>query len=49
VQANLTYLDYAVVAAFALGIGYLVYKRYRDVRRHRQARHTGNDTHGGRA
>jgi membrane protein DedA with SNARE-associated domain len=49
VQANLKYLDYAVVAAFALGIGYLVYKRYRDVRRHRQARHTGNDTHGGRA
>jgi membrane protein DedA with SNARE-associated domain len=50
VQANLKYLDYAVVAAFALGIGYLVYKRYRDVRRHRQARHTGNDdTYRGRA
>jgi membrane protein DedA with SNARE-associated domain len=50
VQANLKYLDYAVVAAFALGIGYLVYKRYRDVRRHRQARHTGSDdTHRGRA
>ncbi|MGR6966501.1 DedA family protein [Geodermatophilus sp. URMC 61] len=37
VQANLKYLDYAVVAAVALGIGYLVVKRYRDVRRHRQA------------
>ena len=43
VQQNLHYLDYAVVAAVALGIGYLVYKRYRDVRRHRQARHAGND------
>ncbi len=43
VQANLKYLDYAVVAAFSLGIGYLVYKRYRDVRRHRQARHAGSD------
>jgi membrane protein DedA with SNARE-associated domain len=38
VQANLKYLDYAVVAAFALGIGYLVYKRAKDVRRHRRAR-----------
>jgi membrane protein DedA with SNARE-associated domain len=43
VQANLKYLDYAVVAAFALGIGYLVHKRYRDVRRHRQARRAGSD------
>jgi len=43
VQANLKYLDYAVVAAFALGIGYLVYKRSRDVRRHRQARRAGTD------
>jgi membrane protein DedA with SNARE-associated domain len=47
VQANLKYLDYAVVAAFALGIGYLVLKRYRDVRRHRSARGAGTD--GGRA
>ena len=38
VQANLKYLDYAVVAAFAIGIGYLVVKRARDVRRHRRAR-----------
>ncbi|WP_100498487.1 DedA family protein [Geodermatophilus chilensis] len=43
VQANLKYLDYAVVAAVALGIGYLVHKRYRDVRRHRQARRAGTD------
>ena len=38
IQANLKYLDYLVVAAFALGIGYLVYKRAKDVRRHRRAR-----------
>jgi membrane protein DedA with SNARE-associated domain len=38
VQANLKYLDYAVVAAVVLGIGYLVVKRYRDVRRHRRER-----------
>jgi membrane protein DedA with SNARE-associated domain len=38
VQANLKYLDYAVVAAVVLGIGYLVVKRYRDVRRHRRDR-----------
>jgi membrane protein DedA with SNARE-associated domain len=43
VQQNLHYLDYAVVAAVALGIGYLVYKRYRDVRRHRQTRRAGTD------
>jgi membrane protein DedA with SNARE-associated domain len=36
VQANLHYLDYAVVAAVVLGIGYLVVKRARDVRRHRR-------------
>jgi membrane protein DedA with SNARE-associated domain len=38
IQDNLKYLDYAVVAAVALGIGYLVYKRARDVRRHRRSR-----------
>src|SRR3954469_12109394 len=43
VQQNLHYLDYAVVAAVALGIGYLIYKRSRDVRRHRQARRAGTD------
>ena len=36
VRNNLKYLDYAVVAAFALGIGWLVYKRVQDVRRHRR-------------
>jgi membrane protein DedA with SNARE-associated domain len=41
VQANLKYLDYAVVAAFAIGIGYLVYKRAMDVRRHRRERASG--------
>ena len=40
VQQNLHYLDNAVVAAVALGIGYLVYKRAKDVRRHRHARRT---------
>ncbi|SFP96507.1 membrane protein DedA, SNARE-associated domain [Geodermatophilus dictyosporus] len=39
-QDNLHYLDYAVVAAFALGIGYLVYKRVQDVRHHRRRRST---------
>ena len=38
IQANLKYLDYAVAAAFALGVVYLVYKRARDVRRHRRER-----------
>jgi membrane protein DedA with SNARE-associated domain len=38
VRNNLKYLDYAVVAAFALGIAYLVYKRVKDVRRNREAR-----------
>jgi membrane protein DedA with SNARE-associated domain len=38
VQANLKYLDYAVVTVFALGVGYLVYKRAMDVRRHRRER-----------
>jgi len=41
IQDNLKYLDYAVVAAFALGIGWLVYKRAKDVRRHRRARAVG--------
>jgi membrane protein DedA with SNARE-associated domain len=41
VQANLKYLDYVVVAAFVLGVGYLVYKRVIDVRRHRRERATG--------
>ncbi len=39
-QDNLHYLDYVVVAAFALGIGYLVYKRAKDVRHHRRRRTT---------
>ena len=38
IQANLKYLDYLVVAAFALAIGYLAYKRLKDVRRHRRER-----------
>jgi membrane protein DedA with SNARE-associated domain len=38
IQANLKYLDYVVVAAFALAIGYLAYKRLKDVRRHRRER-----------
>ncbi len=39
-QENLHYLDYVVVAAFALGIGYLVWKRAKDVRHHRRRRST---------
>ncbi|MGY1642106.1 DedA family protein [Geodermatophilus sp. SYSU D00703] len=46
VQANLKYLDYAVVAAVVLGIGYLVVKRYRDVRRHRRERALGRSEAG---
>ena len=38
IQANLKYLDYLVVAVFALAIAYLVYKRAKDVRRHRRTR-----------
>jgi membrane protein DedA with SNARE-associated domain len=41
VRNNLKYLDYAVVAAVVLAIGYLVYKRVKDVRRHRRARAAG--------
>jgi membrane protein DedA with SNARE-associated domain len=41
VRDNLKYLDYAVVAALVLGIAYLVYKRVKDVRRHRRARAAG--------
>jgi membrane protein DedA with SNARE-associated domain len=43
VRENLRYLDYAVVGGFALFIGYLVYKRYHDVRRHRRARESAGD------
>jgi hypothetical protein len=37
VRDNLRYLDYAVVAAIVLFVGYLVYKRVKDTRRHRRA------------
>ncbi|MGY1916723.1 DedA family protein [Blastococcus sp. SYSU DS0973] len=37
IQDNLKYVDYAIVAAAVLGVGYLILKRYRDVRRHRRA------------
>jgi membrane protein DedA with SNARE-associated domain len=40
VNEYLQYFDYLIVGAVALGIGYLVYKRWHDVRRHRRARHT---------
>ena len=42
IQENLKYIDYAVVAVFALGLGFLVYKRAKDVRRHRRARTTAD-------
>ena len=41
VRDNLKFLDYAVVVAVAVGIGYLVYKRAKDVRRHRRDRAAG--------
>jgi membrane protein DedA with SNARE-associated domain len=37
IQDNLKYVDYVVVAAVVLGVGYLVVKRVRDVRRHKRA------------
>ncbi|MGY2064166.1 DedA family protein [Blastococcus sp. SYSU DS0619] len=37
IQDNLKYVDYAILAAVVLGVGYLVLKRIRDVRRHRRA------------
>ncbi|MDK3255338.1 DedA family protein [Blastococcus capsensis] len=37
IQDNLKYVDYALVAAVALGLAYLVVKRYRDVHHHRRA------------
>ena len=40
IEQNLKYFDYLVVAVVVLGVGYLVYKRWHDVRRHRRARHT---------
>ena len=40
VNEYLQYFDYLIVGAVALGIGYLVHKRWHDVRRHRRARHT---------
>jgi membrane protein DedA with SNARE-associated domain len=38
IQANLKYLDYAVVAVFVLGIAFLAYKRVKDIRRQRRER-----------
>lgn len=40
VNEYLQYFDYLIVGAVALGIGYLVYKRWHDVRRHRRTRHS---------
>ncbi|MGY2085442.1 DedA family protein [Blastococcus sp. SYSU DS0539] len=37
IQENLKYVDYAIVAAVALGVGYLILKRYRDIHRHWRA------------
>ncbi len=41
VNEYLHYFDYAIYAAIALGIGYLVHKRAKDVRRHRRTRAAG--------
>lgn len=45
VNEYLQYFDYLIVAAVALGIGYLVHKRWQDVRRHRRARRTAAATY----
>ncbi len=46
IQDNLKYFDYVVVAVFALGLGYLVWKRAKDVRRHRRRRTTAGRAEG---
>jgi membrane protein DedA with SNARE-associated domain len=40
IQENLRYFDYVVAAVVVLGVGYLVYKRLKDVRHHRRRRAT---------
>ena len=40
IQNNLKYFDYLVAAVVVLGVGYLVYKRVQDIRRHRRRRTT---------
>ncbi|PWW22365.1 membrane protein DedA with SNARE-associated domain [Geodermatophilus normandii] len=40
IEANLHYLDYAVVAVVVLAVGYLVYKRVKDIRHHRRRQTT---------
>ena len=45
VNEYLQYFDYLIVGAVVLGIGYLVYKRWHDVRRHRRARRTAAATY----
>jgi membrane protein DedA with SNARE-associated domain len=40
IEANLHYLDYAVVAVVVLAVAYLVYKRVKDIRHHRRRRTT---------
>ncbi|MGY1635786.1 DedA family protein [Geodermatophilus sp. SYSU D00742] len=49
VRDNLKYLDYAVVAVVALGLAWLVHKRFQDVRRHRRARSEAGRTTADRA
>ena len=49
IQENLRYFDYLVAAVVVLGVGYLVYKRLKDVRHHRRRRTTagrGEDADG---
>ncbi|MGY1737375.1 DedA family protein [Geodermatophilus sp. SYSU D00684] len=40
IEANLHYLDYVVVAVVVLAVGYLVYKRVKDIRHHRRRQTT---------
>jgi membrane protein DedA with SNARE-associated domain len=49
IENNLKYLDYVVVAGVVLGVGYLVYKRFKDVRRHRRERAARGGTDAGTA
>ncbi|MGY1652425.1 DedA family protein [Geodermatophilus sp. SYSU D01119] len=48
IQDNLKYFDYLVAAVVVLGVGWLVYKRVKDIRHHRRRRTTAGRTEAGR-
>ncbi|MGY1715671.1 DedA family protein [Geodermatophilus nigrescens] len=48
IQDNLKYFDYLVAAVVVLGVGWLVYKRVKDIRHHRRRQTTAGRTEPGR-